>query len=272
MIASYPAYQDLTFYPDLTDYDGNPLVPVSSTYDLYDRDGRLVSAQPVRIFHVDRPELTVPAELNKPAPGSTKTYRRLEVTTKDEKGKTYVNSLTYLITGTASDGASPMNTAYPDGSTEPLVTGVNSFAIYADLVVLATDMINMSTFNNATQDQQISALIQAWYNLGQLPVRFDDLEGTDSYEKGSTRELVDADISLLQEKNYYRLLRAQIIEADDVLGGNPIEARRRLGLISDSAGESAHFFRTAKPLNLPCCRAAIDEMRGIVNWSVRIAR
>ena len=103
-------------------------------------------------------------------------------------------------------------------------------------------------------------------------MRFDDLEGTDSYNKGSTRELIDADIGLLQPKTYQRLLRAQVIEADDVLGGNPIEARRRLGLISDSAGESAHFFRTSKPLNLPCCRGAIDELRGIVSWGLHVRR
>lgn len=273
MLASYPANQDLTFYPELTDYDGNPLVPVKSTYSLHGRDGVLATAQPVQIFHVPRPELTVPAALNQPAPDSTKTYRRLEITTQDEKGKTYTTSITYLLTGMAvTDGLSPQFESYPGGSVEPLVPGVNSFALFADLLVLGSDMIQLSVFNNATQPQQISALVQAWANLGQLPVQLADLKGTDSYDKASTRELVEADLNLLSETNRYRLLRAQLIEANDVLGGNPIEARRRKGLISDSAGESAHFFRTSRPLNLPCCRAAIDELRGIVKWGLRVGR
>lgn len=255
MIASYRENEDVTLYPDFQDYDGNPIVPVSATYTLYDNSGVLASAQPVDLFSFDRPELTVPAANNQIAPGATRGYRRVEVTTQDENGKFYTSSITYLVmTGNS------------------LTAGLNSFAGLPDILMISVDMVHLGAFHLASEDDRVSALIQAWNNLGQLPVRFDDLEGTDSFQKVSTRELIDADISQLQPKTYQRLLRAQIIEADDVLGGNPIEARRRLGLISDSAGESAHFFRTSKPLNLPCCRAAIDELRGIVNWSVRIGR
>lgn len=255
MIASYRANLPITLYPEFTDYEGNDIVPVASTYTLHGKDGVLVSAQPVDLFSYDRPELTVDASYNQLAVGETIGYRRVELTTQDESGKTYISEIVYLVKSEVS-----------------LQPGVNSFARMAELIPVSVDMIHLRAFHNATQEERISALIQAWNNLGQLPVKFDDLEGTDSYDKGSTRELIDADITLLAPKTYLRLLRAQIIEADDVLGGNPIEARRRLGLISDSSGESAHFFRTSKPLNLPCCRAAVDELRGIVNWNVKIGR
>lgn len=255
MIASYRANLPVTLYPEFTDYDGVEIVPVASTYTLYDKDGVLASAQPVDLFSYDKPELTVDVSFNQLNPGETVGYRKVELTTQDENGKTYLSEITYLIK--SETGLEP---------------GINSFARLPELITVSVDMIHLRTFHGASQEEQISALIQAWNNLGQLPVQFEDLKEMDSYNKGSTRELVDADISLLAPKTYLRLLRAQIIEADDVLGGNPIEARRRLGLISDSSGESAHFFRTSKPLNLPCCRAAVDELRGIVNWSVKIGR
>jgi hypothetical protein len=253
--ASYQADQIVKLFPEFIDDDGTPYAVVSASYALYDRVNELATAQPVTIFGVDRPELAVPANLNQLNPDETIAYRRVVISASDENGQNYTHSMVYFIKLDAS-----------------LVVGDNSFAILPDLQTAAVDMIHLRAFANATEDEQTSALIQAWNNLGQLPVRFDDLEGTDSYDKGSTRELIDADINILQPKTYQRLIRAQIIEADDVLGGNPIEARRRLGLISDSSGESAHFFRTSKPLNLPCCRAAIDELRGIVNWGARIGR
>lgn len=255
MTASYPANQEVTLYPEFTDYEGLPIVPVESTYTLHGRSGEIVAAQPVDLFSFERPQLTVAAAHNQLEAGETTGYRRVELTTMDENGKTYTSSETYFI---KSDVA--------------LTPGVNSFATLPDLLVTGADMVHLRTFNDASEDDKIKALIQAWNNLGQLPVRFTDLEGTDSYDKGSTRELIDTDITQLQPKTYQRLLRAQVIEADDVLGGNPIEARRRLGLISDSAGESAHFFRTSKPLDLPCCRAAINELRGIVNWGLSVRR
>jgi hypothetical protein len=255
VIASYPANQNVTLYPEFMDNQGNFFNPVSATYALSDRTGEIATAQPVDLIGFEVAQLTVPAINNQLAAGTQLGYRQVDITAEDDTGKTHSFAMVYVLR-----------------SRDNLVPGVNSFADMPDLIVTSVDMIYLSAFHNASDDERVSALIQAWNNLGQLPVQLEDLQGTDSYDKGSTRELIDADIAQLQPKTYQRLLRAQIIEADDVLGGNPIEARRRLGLISDSAGESAHFFRTAKPLNLPCCRAAIDELRGIVNWSVNIGR
>lgn len=255
MTASYRANQDLTLYPEFTDDLGAPIVPVAATFTVHDRTGEIAAAQPVDLFSYAKPELIVQAQYNALADGETMAWRRIQITVDDEKGKTYQNEIVYYL----KEGLG-------------LIAGRNSFANLLDLNVVAADMIHLKMFQLASEEEQASALIQAWNNLGQLPVQFDDLKGTDSYDKGSTRELIDADLSRLAPKTYQRLLRAQVIEADYILGGNPIEARRRTGLISDSAGESAHFFRTSKPLNLPCCRAAIDELRGIVNWSVRLGR
>jgi hypothetical protein len=255
MIASYRADTDLTLLPELLDADSNPIPAVSATYSLYGESELLVAAQPVDLYSFEVPQLVVAAIFNELPPGELKSYRRVDVDVIDEAGKSHLIEIVYFVV-----------------SGESLQMAVNSFASLPTILVTASEMIHMKVFHFAKKEDQVSALVQAWNNLGQLPVRFEDLQGTDSYEKGSTRELIDLDIKSLSPKTFARLVRAQIIEADDVLGGNPIEARRRLGLISDSAGESAHFFRTSKPLNLPCSRAAIDELRGIVNWSISIGR
>jgi len=255
VIASYRASKDITLYPEFVDADGNFLSIVSAAYSLYTAVGQIATAQPVDLYSYDRPQLIVSSTLNDLEPGEAKNYRRVEIDATDENGLSQIFEIVYFIR-----------------SGEALVVGSNSFSTLPEMLVIASEMIHLKTFHYATKDDQISALTQAWNNLGQLPVRFEDLRGTDSFDKGSTRELIDVDILNLAPKTYQRLLRAQVIEADDVLGGNPIEARRRAGLISDSAGESAHFFRSSKPLSLPCCRAAIDELRGIVNWGARIGR
>lgn len=255
MIASYRANQAVTLYPVFTDYQGAALTPISATFTVHDREGLLAAAQPVDLYSGDVPFLTVPAAQNQLSAGTNRGYRRIEIVYTAETGTVYNTSITYFIEGSNA-----------------LVVGTNSFASLADLLLVSADMIDLRVFQASIEARQVSALIGAWHNLGQLPVRFADLEGTDRYLIGSTTELIDADITLLQPKTYQRLLRAQVIEANDILGGNPIEARRRAGLMSDSAGESAHFFRSSKPLTLPACRAAVEELRGIVNWTVRASR
>lgn len=254
MLVSYPADRPVVIDLSFTDYSGNPVTPDSATYTLFDRSGALAENQAIDLSGGVPSTLTIPGILNQVDSGMTRGYRRVELTYVSD-GATFVTSQTYLLE-----------------RSDRLVVGDNSFATLPDLLLTAADMIELRAFHNASETRQVSALIGAWHNLGQLPVQFEDLEGTDRYELGTTVELIDTDLALLQPKTLRRLLRAQVIEANDLLGGNPIEARRRLGLISDSAGESAHFFRTAKPLNLPACREAVDELRGIVSWGVRVGR
>jgi hypothetical protein len=268
VIASYRASKDITLYPEFADADGNLVAIISATYSLHTAAGQIADGEPVDLYGYDRPQLVVGSELNNLVVDQTKNYRRVEIDGTDENGLSHIFEIIYFIqVGDALViGNNPVSVA-PN-----LVVGENSFSVLSNLLLIASQMIHLRAFHFADKNHQVSALTQAWNNLGQLPVRFEDLRGTDSFDKGSTRELIDVDILNLAPKTYQRLLRAQVIEADDVLGGNPIEARRRAGLISDSAGESAHFFRSSKPLSLPCCRAAIDELRGIVNWGARIGR
>lgn len=162
-----------------------------------------------------------------------------------------------------------------------LVVGENSFATFQDLTLESFDMTDLATFRDSTKEEQIAALITAYYNTGSMRVSFfshRDLIDPLSIMPAelslilSTRRLKAADIEKLKPGVRQQLMRCQLAEANSILGGNPIERQRSLGLLSHSAGESTHFYRTSKPLELPVSKRAAVELRGIINYAVRISR
>lgn len=154
-----------------------------------------------------------------------------------------------------------------------LVRGSNSFADQGELNAAIQSVITAVELQNADQSDTDSALYNAYENLDQVTVEII----LESQREPITRlgdltsALID-EIESEQPRVYRKLLRAQMIEANFLLGGNPIEDRRRSGLLSDSSGESAQFFRTTKPLILPICREAAAELRGIISFTKSLGR
>lgn len=165
-------------------------------------------------------------------------------------------------------------------SSNLLVPGENSFASYQDLILASFDMTDLAAFRDASREEQIAALITAYYNVGSMGVVFFHtfladptfLSPQELFQITSTRALSADAINALKPNIRTQLLRSQLAEADSILGGNPIERQRIMGLLSHAAGESTHFYRTSKPLELPICRRAAVELRGILNYALRISR
>ena len=162
-----------------------------------------------------------------------------------------------------------------------LFPGENSFATYQQLTLESFDMTDLNTFRDATKDEQTAALITAYYNTGSMSVAFysnRDLSDPSSVGADellrltSTRKLTASQLLLLKPEVLKQLMRCQLAEADSILGGNPIERQRSLGLLSHSAGESTHFYRTTKPLELAISKRAAVELRGVINYAIRISR
>lgn len=162
-----------------------------------------------------------------------------------------------------------------------LTVGENSFATYQQLVLDGFDMTDLSAFRDAAKEEQVAALITAYYNIGSMRVTLfkhrdvadqtlilDDVLPAIS----STRSLRADVLAVLKPSVLLQLKRSQLAEANSILGGNPIERSRTLGLLSHSAGESTHFYRTTKPLELPISKRAAIELRGILNYALRISR
>jgi len=159
--------------------------------------------------------------------------------------------------------------------------GENSFAGYQELILDSFDMTDLTAFRDAGKDEQIAALITAYYNIGSMRVSlFQHRHLVDQtlfdhdvlIAISSTRALSAEVLQALKPSVMLQLKRSQLAEANSILGGNPIERARGLGLLSHSAGESTHFYRTTKPLELPISKRAAVELRGILNYALRISR
>ena len=152
-----------------------------------------------------------------------------------------------------------------------LVKGENSFETIDGLAELIEASIVLNQLPVLNEDQQISALSQAWQNIDALSVNIDALSGTVTRTGDLTASDL-ADLETNQPRVFRALLSAQMLEADFLAGGNPVEQRRRDGMLSNSVGESAQFYRTSKPLVLPVCREAAVALRGIISYSTAISR
>lgn len=165
----------------------------------------------------------------------------------------------------------------------------NSFGTWGDLTLAARYMVNIVPFNLSDADQQKAALIQAYHNIGDVHVDFcpphrrarywpqnrmwDDtgIFESDLERIWSTRQLKPETWARIHQDKKDALIKAQLIEANFLLSGLTPEKQRLSGLLSHSAGESAHFYRTTKPLELPVCRATALALKGIISYVTRIA-
>ena len=166
---------------------------------------------------------------------------------------------------------------------------VNSFGTWGELTLKAHQRVDLRDYGWAPDDQKKAALIQAYHNIGDVHVDFcpprrrarwmnqsrmwDDtgIFESDIERIWSTRMLTDVTWGQLRSDIHERLVTAQLIEANFLLSGRTPEKQRLSGLLSHSAGESTHFYRTTKPLELPVCRATALALKGIISYVVRIS-
>jgi hypothetical protein len=196
---------------------------------------------------------------------------------------TALRVLTVLVM--AADGTTRLVERYVvtrEAILEPLK---NSVQTYDQAVLLSLSMPPMSGWEAATDTARQSAMIAAFVRLAQLKYRVRDryingidvhrrlaLEPGDSYNIDRLELLTADEWSRLSGRFKESIARAQIAEADVILGGDEIGEQRQLGLFSHSIGEAKYMFRSEKPLRLPVSEQALRHLRGFVSWSVTIGR
>lgn len=152
---------------------------------------------------------------------------------------------------------------------------VNSFATWGDLSLEARNMVSLKDYGYASDAEKKAALINAFHSIADLQVDFTPTKSSFMPSEisviKSTRQLTPELWLELASDQKMKLIRAQLIEANFLLSGQTPEKQRLAGLLSHSAGESAHFYRTTKPLELPVSRATALAMKGIISYVVRIA-
>lgn len=145
---------------------------------------------------------------------------------------------------------------------ETLIVGVNSLMTYSSALLVSYDIPNLPGWGQATKVERQRALHAAYRNLGRVSLRFvDDVTDLDAGQ-----------LATLDAKYLECLKRAQVIEADFLLGGDEVDAIRRSGIMSATVGESSQFFRTSKPLDGPICKRAMKELAEYTNMRARVGR
>ena len=80
----------------------------------------------------------------------------------------------------------------------------------------------------------------------------------------------EVDLTLIDSDLLAAIAKAQIAEADFMMGGDTVEDKRRTGLMSETVGESSNMFRPGKPLVLAGSEKALRYLTGYITWSRRI--
>lgn len=86
------------------------------------------------------------------------------------------------------------------------------------------------------------------------------------------RNLNETQFNALPSKFTRAIKRAQLIEANIILGGDVVGKKRQDGIISETIGESSAFFNSKPYLNLPISRQSYEELRTYILFKVGTLR
>jgi len=167
----------------------------------------------------------------------------------------------------AADGTRTISELYAIETPDVLVEGVNSYQNYetAELGAMFTQPLEAWGMND--KFARISAMIEARDRIGRLS--FVEVEAYDAF---SINELTPAQFQSLSAALRTALRKAQIVEADFVLGGSAIDHKRDQGLMSETIGESSNMFRPGKPLELPVSKRTARMLMGHITYALKIGR
>ena len=226
--------QDVTLTFSLQDDAGNPIEGISElSYRVVDQDeNELVAKTVVPDYVPPDPEasITIAGSFNTVVPGDpapspgfspSPSYRQVRVV------ELYVVNF---------EGTTKLTREYMIEAEEVLVEGINSFQSYAKALTVSFDLPNLPGWSGASKTERVTALIRARQNIGQLRFRY----VFDAYQNIVDNTLGVADLTLATPSQYKAfpvpfkeaLRRAQILEADFLLGGDDVGDIRRNGLMS----------------------------------------
>lgn len=262
MIANVSAGTDARLTIATVDDAGNAILGVSATWSLYDQYGDIVTTGPVDSY-ADNTSVTFEIDKQYITIDSNTEGREIVVFVKDADGDvTEVRDYFLIVNNT------------------PLEIMVNSCMTYAEALAVRTDFGELAGWDAADADTRAAAMRQAFAHLSRIRFkvpgvsRFNHVHTDELYTKSyfhlqrATR--IDWDESNADFRRCMK--RAQLQEANNLLGGDPIGKKRAEGIISETIGESSMFFRSTPYLNLPISRQAYDEVKGYITLRVDIAR
>jgi hypothetical protein len=159
-----------------------------------------------------------------------------------------------------------VDTDYLIESATPLIVGVNSFQTLEKAALMSAGLADVDAWTAASRAMRIGALQNAFHALGHFTYQVDGVRYPNITALDPT---VFADFNSV----FLRQLRlAQIVEANEALGGNTVSKKRRDGIMSETIGESSMMFRPEKVLNVPVTKRSMQLLRRYIVWEMSVGR
>ena len=255
---------------EFLDDDGNEIEAVSATYRVVDESGSEIVPSTAMDLSGEL-TLTIPAEFN------TLPEINLDSLTSYSKNKVSIEGArTVEFSIEATDGNTiPQDLTYVLFPRQRLLVGLNSFQNLAQASIIASTMHDSEAFSEASSAQRAAAMITARERIAKLS--FVEISSGQSYmTEGRSIDLDDMAPSafpLLSERFKLALKKAQVAEANAILGGGDvIEQMRQAGLTSQTIGETHETYRAGAPPATFVSKAALMYLSEFINSSKKITR
>lgn len=274
----------------LQDRNGNALEVASIEYRVVKQDGSVVVARaPLDTFGGgSEAVIEVSAEINAVATVDPATITAAQIDSFFVRESRTVE----LFCTDAAGNTVLLTSTYALEPAETLFAGLNSFQSFTQAELVAMDMPQLLGWSAANEKDKIAALIEARLQICQL--RFNIINSNVNWGQDNLNYvpegsyptpyagmfMFNGNLALITPSNFVKLpprfkmalCRAQVAQADTVLGGDPVDVRRKEGLILESIGEVKQMFRGGKPLELPVSKRALKYLSPFVSFSQRIGR
>lgn len=259
MVERYKAGTSITVEIPFRSENGTPVDVESLSYKVFDENGDEVIAKTVISVEPDDTyvNITVPALSNTIPEGSTRAMREVELSMTSPTGAILTSSVRYVLEESTA-----------------LTFGINSFMSLNEAIMVGLDLADIQDWDTAVDSARESALIEAYHKIGTLVINAEGamnrlIYGTVSYVK--LDELSATELSALDSKLLAALKRAQVIQANYLLGGDPIEQTIKAGMKSQMVGQSIDTF-ASRPVHFAVCNRALRELTGYVSFTKRVGR
>lgn len=158
---------------------------------------------------------------------------------------------------------------------EVLVEGVNSFQGYAAALLVSLDIPGINAWGDADKSQRIAALIEARRTLARY--RFSRIHTDQSIDTqlsgvGNLLTLSQSEWCALPTGLKEALCRAQVIQANYLLGNREYETLRDNGVLSEKIGDSSVTFSETRPSSKGVDRRAVAEISRYIAGSLVVER
>jgi len=274
MLSNRTADQPSKFTLPLVDVDGSTIVGVSASWELFDEQGVSITAGVVTDFDASAGSVTfeIDAEHLTLADGEVSSGRELVV---------------FVVT--AEDDQLEVRDYFLVTSRTPLSIMENSFVSYTEALRYRAEFASLEGWDAAPRDRQMAAMAEAYRRLCRVSFKVPgaNLDGTNTdkanYGTGTDEgwfwgsrvrisTMTPTQFNALPATFRTAIKRAQLAEANVLLGGDPVGKKRDQGIVSETTGESSMFFQSKPYLNLPVSRQAYEEIKRYVFLKVGVTR